>query len=191
MKRDRWFYSVAGAGFIIAMLIGFRAFVARGSGAGDRAIDPTIFRLDLIHGLAITAWFVLFFVQSLLITVRNRKLHTKLGWSVLPVALAIAITGTMVAIRSVQISPPNFHFFGMLYSRFLLPMLTEIGVFTLFVTIAVFKRRTPQIHRAAMLLGTSACWLAPLLACPSWFPSSATPVCMVSSDQSSFLALCC
>jgi hypothetical protein len=159
MKRDRWFYSLAGAGFIVAMLIGFRAFGAHGAGSGGRTIDPVMFRLDLIHGLAIAAWFVLFFSQALLISVRNRRLHFKLGWSVVAVALTIAITGTLVAIRSVQATPREFQFFGMKYSNFLLPMLTEIAVFTLFVTAGILTRKKPQIHRAAMLLA-SLCLLA-------------------------------
>ena len=141
------------------MLVGFRAFVTSGTGDGGRVIDPGIFRLDLIHGLAIAAWYVLFFVQSLLITGRSRWLHFKLGWSAVAIALAIVVTGPWVAIRSVQITPPDFHFFGMQYSRFLLVMFTEIALYAAFVTIAIFARKKPRIHRAAMILA-SLCLLA-------------------------------
>ena len=154
MKIDRWFYSVAGALFLVLMLIGFRAFVASGTGAAGRVIDPVIFRVDLVHGLAIASWYVLFFIQSLLIASRNRQLHLKLGWSSVAVGLAIAVTGPWVAIRSVQITPPGVHLFGMEYSRFLLVMLTEIALYTAFVTIAIFTRKKPRIHRAAMLLAS-------------------------------------
>jgi hypothetical protein len=159
LKTDRWFYSTAGAGFIVAMLVGFRSFVTSGTGEAGRVIDPVIFRLDLIHGLAIAAWFVLFFVQALLIGTRNRRLHFKLGWSVVAVALAIAITGPWVAFRSVQVTPPEFHFFGLLYSRFLLVMFTEIALYAIFVTIGVLTRKKPKVHRSAMLLA-SLCLLA-------------------------------
>jgi hypothetical protein len=159
VKTDRWFYSTAGAGFLIVMLVGFRAFIARGTGDAGRVIDPAIFRLDFIHGHAIAAWYVLFFIQSLLINVRNHRLHFKLGWSVVVIGLAIAVTGSWVAIRSVQITPPNFHFFGIPYPRFLLVMLTEIALYTAFVTIGIFARKKPRIHRTAMLLA-SLCLLA-------------------------------
>jgi hypothetical protein len=159
VKSDRWFYSSAGDGFLVLMLVGFRAFVTSGTGDGGRVIDPGIFRLDLLHGLAIAAWFVLFFVQSLLISVRSRWLHFKLGWSAIAIALTILITGPWVAIRSVQITPPDFHFFGMQYSRFLLVMLTEIGLYAVFVTIAILIRKKPWIHRSAMVLA-SLCLLA-------------------------------
>ena len=136
------------------MLVGFRSFVTSGTGAGGRVIDPVIFRLDLIHGLAIATWFVLFFVQALLIGSRNRRIHFKLGWSVLVVALAIAITGPWVAFRSVQVTPADFHFFGMLYSRFLLVMFTEIAVYVGFVATGVLARKKPRIHRPAMALAS-------------------------------------
>ena len=159
MKTDRWFYSSAAAVFVVLMLVGFRAFVTRGTGDGGRVIDPEIFRLDLIHGLAIASWFVLFFVQALLIGVRSHWLHFKLGWSAVAIALTILVTGPWVAIRSVQITPPDFHFFGMQYSRFLLVMFTEIALYAAFVAIAIFVRKKPRIHRPAMLLA-SLCLLA-------------------------------
>jgi hypothetical protein len=159
LKTDRWFYSAAGASFLVAMLVGFRSFVTSGTGVAGRVIDPIIFRLDLIHGLAVAAWFVLFFIQSLLISTRNRRLHFKLGWSVVAVALAIAITGPWVAFRSVQITPPEFHFFGLLYPRFLLVMFTEIALYAAFVAIGIFTRKKPRVHRSAMILA-SLCLLA-------------------------------
>ncbi len=154
MKTDRWLYSAAGASFLMFMFVGFRWFVAAGKGDAGRVIDPSIFTLDLIHGLAIAAWFLLFFTQSLLITVRNRRLHYKLGWGAVAVGLAILITGPWVAIRSVQVTPPEFHFFGMLYSRFLLVMLTEIGLFAAFVTAGILNRKRPRIHRPAMVIAS-------------------------------------
>ena len=152
MKTDRWFYSFAGAIFLVLMLVGFHSFVTSGRGAGDRVLDPTIFRLDLIHGFAIAAWYVLFFIQSLLISTRNRRLHFKLGWSAVAIALAIVVTGPWVAIRSVQITPPEFFFVGLQYSRFLLVMLTEVALYAAFVAIGILNRKRPRIHRAAMIL---------------------------------------
>ena len=159
MKTDRWFYCAAGASFIVFMLAGFRAFVTSGLAEGGLVIDPLMFRIDLIHGVAIAVWYALFLVQALLIGTRNRRLHFKLGWSVVAVALAIVVTAPRVAIRSVQLMPQDFHFFGMEYSRFLLIMFTEIIVFAAFVTVGIFSRKTPRIHRAAMLLA-SLCLLA-------------------------------
>jgi len=83
----------------------------------------------------------------------------KLGWSAIGVALAIVVTGPWVAIRSLQLTPPNFLFFGVEYSRFLLVMFTEIALYVVFVAIGIFARKKPRIHRPAMVLA-SLCLLA-------------------------------
>jgi hypothetical protein len=152
MKSDRYFYSTTGAIFLLLMLIGFRHFLLAGKNMGGEDINPAMFRLDAVHGIAIMAWFVLFFVQALLVSSRNRKLHMKLGWSVLAIGGTIAVTGTLVAIRSVQNTPPSFAFFGMEYPRFLLVMLTEIAMFTAFVAVGMLARKRPKIHRPMMLM---------------------------------------
>ena len=151
MKADRYFYSTAAAVFLALMLIGFHPFYTHGTGVAGRRIDPAIFPLVAVHGIAIAAWFVLFFVQSLLISVRNRRLHMRLGWSAVAIGLTILCTGSMVAIRSVQISPPIL-FFGIPYARFLLVMLTEIALFTLFLVAGILLPKRPEIHRPMMLL---------------------------------------
>lgn len=154
MKAERLFYSAAGALFLLIMATGFRQFILHGHGHSGRIIDPAIILLVTAHGLAIAAWYTLYFVQALLITARRRKVHMTLGWSAVAIGLIIAVTGPMVAIRSVRITPPNFHFFGMLYSRFLLGMLTEIALFTSFVTAGLLTRRKPKVHRAYMTLAS-------------------------------------
>src|SRR5690348_9975816 len=118
MKKDRFLYTAVAALFLLLMLLGFRPFHTHGTGFAGRPIDPGILPLVTVHGSAIALWFVLFFVQSLLIGVRRRKLHMKLGWSSIAIGMTIAITGTAVAIRSAQITPSNFVFFGIPYSRF-------------------------------------------------------------------------
>ena len=149
--------AIAAAGsalFLLMMVVGFHPFITAGRGQGGRVIAPPIFRLVSLHGMAIASWYVLFFVQSMLITLRKRKLHMTLGWAAVAIGLTIAITGPLVAIRSVQITPPDFLFFGMLYSRFLLGMLTEIALFTGFVTAGLLLRKKPKVHRALMTLAS-------------------------------------
>ena len=154
MKKDRWFYTASAALFLATMLLGFRHFVANGTAADGNPVQPAMLRIDLIHGIAIASWYVLFLIQSLLISVRSHRLHFQLGWSAVAVALTIAITSPLVATRSVRIAPPGLHFFGMEYSRFLLVMYAEIALFTGFVVAAILARKKPRTHRAAMLLAS-------------------------------------
>jgi uncharacterized membrane protein len=123
-----------------------------------------------VHGIGITAWYVLSLVQSLLITVKNRKLHMKLGWCAVVLLPLIAVSGVLVAIRSVE-ATPNFNFFGMAYRDFLLVMLTEIAVFTGLATAGILTRKRPEIHRS-MMLGSS---LSLLLGATSRIPWLVAP----------------
>jgi hypothetical protein len=152
MKLDRYFYGAASGLFLVLMLVGFHSFYLHGTGFEGRQIDSRMIVLDAVHGTAIALWFVLFFAQSLLIAVRNRKLHMTLGWAAVVLGPAIAGMGTAVAIESVRITPPEFVFLGMLYSRFLLVMFAEMTLFAGFLTVGILTRKTPKIHRNMMLM---------------------------------------
>jgi len=151
MKADRLFYGATALVFLLVMLLGFYPFYTHGTHFDGSPIDRRIFLLVLVHGVSIAAWFVLFFAQSLLIAFRNRKLHMTLGWAAIAIGVAIASTGTLVAIRSVQLTP-SFVFFDMKYPRFLLVMFTEMALFTVFITAGIVTRKKPKIHRSMMLL---------------------------------------
>jgi hypothetical protein len=151
MKSERFFFGTAGAVFLALTLAGFHPFYIHATHADGSRINPGIFLLVALHGVSITAWFVLFFVQAVLISVRKRKLHMTLGWSAVAIGVAITCTGTLVAIRSVQLTP-SFVFFGMEYPRFLLSMFTEIALFTAFITAGLVTRKRPKIHRVMMLM---------------------------------------
>lgn len=153
MKSARTFYSSAAALNLIVMFVGFMPFYTSGRGQHDRVIAPAIFTLVAVHGLAITAWYVLSLVQSLLIATRNHRVHMKLGWCAVGLGIVIAYTGVMVAIRSVQ-GAPDFVFFGMAYPDFLLVMFVEIVVFTGLLAAGLMKRKRPEIHRSMMLLAS-------------------------------------
>lgn len=154
MKPDHTFHSVAAALNLLIMLIGFSAFYTDGRGENGRVIAPAIMPVVIVHGMAITAWYVLALGQALLIATRNRKLHMTLGWTAVVLLPVIAVSGVLVAVRSAQ-GAPNFNFFGMRYHDFVLVMFMEITVFTVLVTAGVLTRKRPEIHRAMML---SASW---------------------------------
>lgn len=128
-------------------------FFLCGHGQHGRVIAPEIFTVVLVHGLAIAAWYGLSLVQSLLIATRNHRVHMKLGWSAVGIAFVVAVSGVMVAIRSVQ-ATPDFVFYGMVYSDFLLVMFAEVLVYTIFVAVALWKRKRSQVHRPMMLLAS-------------------------------------
>jgi hypothetical protein len=153
MKPERFFYSAAGAIFLALIVIGFRHYIFEGRHFDGSPIDPSMLATVVAHSSAIFAWFVLFFVQALLISTQNRRVHMKLGWGVLVVAFTIAVTGWLVATRSIRLVPQQ-NIFDWPGPQFLLIMYTEIALFVAFVTIGVLNRKRPRVHRPMMLMAS-------------------------------------
>src|SRR5215469_10787955 len=148
VKPDRLFYTVAGAIFLVLMVVGFQHYIFGGKHHDGTPIDPSNVATVAVHGSSIFAWYVLFFVQSLLISTQNRRLHMKLGWSVLFIASIIALTGPLVAVRSQRIlAAYDVAVFDWPPRQFLLIMFTEIALYVVFVAIGVLNRKRPRIHR--------------------------------------------
>lgn len=153
MKPERLFYTAAGAVFLVLTVIGFQHYIFGGKHFDGTPISPVMLATVVAHSSAIFAWFVLFFVQSLLISVKNRGLHMKLGWSVLVIGTLIAVTGPLVATRSIRVNP-SAEVFDWPMRPFLLIMYAEIALFVAFVAIGVLNRKRPRIHRPMMLMAS-------------------------------------
>ncbi|WP_109487780.1 hypothetical protein [Occallatibacter savannae] len=153
MKADRLLYTSAGAIFLVLTVVGFQHYIFGGKHFDGSPIDPTMLVIVVAHSTAIFAWFLLFFLQSLLIATKNRRIHQKLGWSVLVIATAIAVTGPIVATHSVRLVPQQV-VFDWPGPRFLLVMYAEIALYVAFVFIGVLNRKRPRVHRPMMLMAS-------------------------------------
>ena len=151
MKPDRFFYTAAGAIFLVLIVLGFQHYIFHGKHSDESPIAPVMLAIVVAHSSAIFAWFVGFFVQALLISTHNRRVHMTLGWGVVGIAALIAVTGPLVAYRSIQVAPEQV-IFDWPGPQFLLVMFTEIALFAAFVTIGVLNRKRPRIHRPMMLM---------------------------------------
>lgn len=145
------FWLIGALVMLALTFVGFSAFYTAGRGIGGREIAASIFPLVLVHGVALTAWMALLVSQSGLVVARSLKLHMAIGRWTMPVAAVCALSGVAVAVRSVELAP-NFMFWGMPYWKFLLPMLVEMAVFSVFVITGYTNRRRPYRHRAMMIL---------------------------------------
>jgi len=155
MKKDRYFYSVVSFVMLALTIVGFSKFLSRGIEADDAPIPPAIRTMVIIHGVALLLWILTFFVQSVLIAVKNRKLHMSLGWGGVFVALVAVLTSPVMATRAIRVRPME-QLFDMSYSQFLLVMYTEVLAFAVFVALAIAYRRKPAIHRSMVVLATLA-----------------------------------
>ena len=168
-KPAPYFYGATAIAMLLVMVAGFHPFYFRGEGMAGRRISTQLLLLVTAHGAAMTSWVVLFLCQSLLIPTRNVRVHMKLGWVAVGVAVIVACSGFMVAVQSVRLAP-QIPFWGMAYRQFLLVMLAEVAVFSLFVIAAVAWRKRPKIHRALMLLATLSILAGATVRMPVLFP---------------------
>ncbi|HEY1803203.1 MAG TPA: hypothetical protein VGG45_01865 [Terracidiphilus sp.] len=155
MKPERYFYAIAGAVFLVLTVIGFQHYIFHGKHSDGSAIAPAMLAIVVAHSSAIFAWFVMLFVQAVLITSHNRRVHMTLGWGVVGIAALIVVTGPLVAFHSMRLDPSQI-IFDWPGTQFLLIMYTEIALFAVFVTIGVLNRKRPRIHRPMMLMACLA-----------------------------------
>jgi hypothetical protein len=155
MKPDRFFYTAAGAIFLVLIVLGFQQYIFHGKHSDGSPIAPVMLAIVVAHSSAIFAWFVGFFVQAVLISTHNRRLHMTLGWGVVGIAALIVVTGPLVAYRSIRVAPEQV-IFDWPGPQFLLVMFTEIALFAAFVTLGVVNRKRPRIHRPMMLMASLA-----------------------------------
>ena len=156
VSQDRWFYSVAAFILLFFLIAGFHRFYLEGKGFDGNKVPPAVLGVVLVHGLSLSLWVILFFVQSLLIGTRNKLVHMKLGWGAVAVAALIAVSGPVVAVTSVRVRG-SFPIYGMTYSQFMLPMFSEMVAFAVFVGLGLsFRKQHLQAHRAMMVLATLA-----------------------------------
>jgi len=146
MKPDRFFYTAAGAIFLVLTVLGFQQYIFHGKHFDGSPIAPVMLAIVVAHSSAIFAWFVGFFVQALLISTHNRRVHMTLGWGVVAIAALIVVTGPVVAYRSIQVAPDQV-VFDWPGPQFLLVLFTEIALFAVFVTLGVLARKRPRAGR--------------------------------------------
>jgi hypothetical protein len=151
--RNRRFYLSIAAGSTLLVFAGFaRSYYLR-TAFGFPAL-PGFLRL---HGLVMTLWFVLFFVQAWLITVHRTRLHRQLGvFGVGLALLMVAVTGTVViraARRGFTAFPETVKWPG-----FLLLSLGIVLTFAALFCAAVLLRRRTAIHKRLMVLASLSIW---------------------------------
>ncbi len=107
----------------------------------------------VVHGLAQSAWYVLFCIQSALIVSRRVGWHRRVGWLTVGVAVLVVATAPLVVLRSVPRGLAAGQ--GAIDLSFIvLSDALRIPFFAVMVGVAVVQRRKKDVHTRAMLLGS-------------------------------------
>jgi hypothetical protein len=161
-NRARLFYSAAAALLLLLAFVGFRQFYLYGKAYPGRELAPPIRTLLIVHGVAMSAWMLLFMAQPLLIVTGNRRVHIVFGRAGAVLAVCIVFMGLRVAIESVRITPPDTKVWELVPHQFLaLPIFTILS-YAGYVFAGVWNRQRPEIHRPMMLLSVLALMPAPM-----------------------------
>jgi hypothetical protein len=152
----RYFYSISAIVLFALMAIGFQQFYLHGKAYPNRPLAPPTRVAVISHGIAMSAWMVLFVVQPLLVATNNRKLHITLGKIGAVLSALIVILGMNIAIQSGKFTPPEAKIWGLPGKNFMAVPVISILLFAVFVAIGVIARKKPAIHRPMMFMAVMA-----------------------------------
>ena len=121
---------------------------------------PPLPALVVAHGVAYTAWTLLFLGQALLVTAGRVRVHRQVGAAGAGLALAMIPLGYFTAIAGARRGHNPARWPDAL--AFLAIPLVDVAVFGVLATTAVLVRRRPAAHKRLMLLATISLLAAPL-----------------------------
>ncbi len=143
---DRAAYTWAALAAVIVVFAGFaRTYYLKGLYG-----TPQLTGLVHLHGLVMTAWFLLFVVQVRLVSAQRVELHRKLGYLGGLLAVLVLGVGTVTAITAARLG----HSPGPPPLMFLTIPLGDMVVFAVLIGLGLGYRQRPQAHKRLMLLSS-------------------------------------
>jgi hypothetical protein len=158
---DRRLFAVAALLFPLLIIAGFaRTYYFK----GFFDVPPIPSTLVHLHGIFMTAWVLLFVSQIWLISASRVRLHQRLGFAAIGLAIGIIVVGFFTAVSAaksggtVTAAPP-----GIPRLAFLLIPLTDLLMFAILFGAAIYLRKRSADHKRLMLL-TAINFLPPAIA---------------------------
>jgi hypothetical protein len=147
---ERRMYTAAAIAAAIVVIAGFAPTYYLKAAFGT----PELSTLKHFHGVVMTAWFALFFIQARLIATDSVATHRKVGaWGIL-LAITVVITGTTLGIASARagVSPDP----KLSPLVFLVLPIGEMVTFAGFFAAAIVLRKRSAWHKRLMLIASIA-----------------------------------
>ncbi|MFZ0743708.1 MAG: hypothetical protein WAM85_04840 [Terracidiphilus sp.] len=151
---DRYFYFAMSVLFAAIVVIGFSRTV------NQNLFHPALPRPFLlwIHGAAFSGWVAFYMFQSALVRTHNVKWHRFFGWfgaglAALMVPLGFTIAVIMGHFDAVVLHQPDPAFLSIPFYDML--------AFATFVSLAIYWRKKPELHRRLLFVATCSLLDAP------------------------------
>jgi hypothetical protein len=156
---ERRLFMTAAIAFPLIIVAGFgRTYYLKGL----FDVPPLASRLVHLHGLLMTSWIALFATQVWFISSRRIRLHQRLGYGAIGLAVLIVAVGFVTALRAAKYgatsTPPGVSPLG-----FLIVPLFDLLMFAILLGGAVYFRKAPAEHKRLILL-TAINFLPPAVA---------------------------
>lgn len=153
-RAAKRFYLATAVLFVALAFVGFSRFYLQGRSYPGRPIPEPIKLLVIAHGVSMSLWLLFLVMQTALISVRNVKLHMRLGMFGAGLAAAIVVLGVWLGIMSARVTPPEARIWGMAPKQFMAVPMISVLTFGVLVAIAIWKRKKPAIHRSMIISAT-------------------------------------
>jgi hypothetical protein len=151
---DRRLFRLAAVAFPLLVLVGFaRTYYLKGA-FGTPPLPVGVH----VHGLAMTAWVLVFVAQVSLIATRRVRLHQRLGYASIALAVIVVMSGLRTALAAAKYGPavvlaPEGPVATIPPLQFLAIPFFDVVVFACLFAGAIAYRRAPAAHKGLMLLG--------------------------------------
>jgi hypothetical protein len=145
---DRIFYSGMSLFILLLCIAGFARSYYLAPWFETPPGTPEFTMLLHLHAAAATAWLALMVVQPLLIAGKHRKVHRKLGWLGLAVAVAVVLLGNLAAIAAIHV---GFIGLGDPHVFYAVPFFA-INSFAVAAFFGFLWRERAETHKRLMLL---------------------------------------
>lgn len=147
--RSRFFVWIAVA-MLVVIAVGFgKSFYLRPVSGG--APLPTYL---VVHGITMTAWYLLFLVQAAFVVAGRVDLHRRLGIAGAVLAMAVVVTGVQVHLNFI----PRLQAAGVVFGPedmarsigFALAGIASLLPFVVLIALAVWLRKRAAVHKRLM-----------------------------------------
>lgn len=145
---DHRFFAIVTAAVIISVLVGFGPTFYLKPFFNSPPVARSII---YVHAFVMAAWVLLFAVQVFFISSKKIKLHQKLGYAGIALAVLVFVTGMMVTVAAAKFgtaaAPP-----GIPPLEFMIVPFGDMIVFAILFGAALYYRKNSPNHKRLMLL---------------------------------------
>jgi hypothetical protein len=104
------------------------------------------------HGVAFSAWIVLFITQSALVRVRKVSVHRTLGWLGAALAATMVVSGFVVSVVVIRFDVTVLNLKNVV--RFLPILWCDMFIFGACMALAVYFRKRPEYHSRLVFMAS-------------------------------------